>query len=153
MLKNHADFHVFWGVKKVGSGLHVAVENFLEVVWPHNKKLKCSPNDALSIAPTPVVIRQLQRAETFFVKKVSNSPQKTRPPLRVKKLRKWNPNSLIYQEQRPWRNFWLWGYVHNLHPQFFSSLKYPWSHSDATVTNRAFSSLKLIENIRSLNSQ
>ena len=50
------------------------VENFLEEVWQHDNNLKCSTNNKLSIAPTLVVIRQLQTAQTIFVKKVHFSP-------------------------------------------------------------------------------
>ena len=78
---NHCDFHVFWGVKKSESGLHRPVETFLDVVWPHDKLWKCSPDNFLSNAPTLVAIRQLLRDPTYFVKKVHLTPQKKRLPL------------------------------------------------------------------------
>ena len=57
--------------------------NFLDVVWPYDKLWKCSPDKFLSDAPTLVVIRQLLKDPTYFVKKVHFTPQIKRPPLRT----------------------------------------------------------------------
>ena len=61
--------------------LHRPVETFLDVVWPHDKLWKCSPDNFLSNAPTLVAIRQLLRDPTYFVKKVHLTPPKKRLPL------------------------------------------------------------------------
>ena len=76
ILIDHADFHVFWGVKKSESGLHRPVETFLDVVWPFDKLWKCSPDNFLSNASTRVAIRQLLRDPTYFVKKAHLTPPK-----------------------------------------------------------------------------
>ena len=59
--------------------LHMPVETFLDVVWPYDKLWKCSPDNFLSNAPTLVVIRQLQTAQTFLVQKVQILPKKKTP--------------------------------------------------------------------------
>ena len=76
---NHADFQVFRGVKKFESGLHRPVETFLDVVWPYDKLWKCSPDNFLSNALSLVLIRQLSKDPTYFVKKVHFTSQKKTP--------------------------------------------------------------------------
>ena len=56
--------------------IHMPVETFLGAVWPYDKLWKCSPDDFLSDALTLVVIRQLLKDPTYFVKKVHFTPQK-----------------------------------------------------------------------------
>ena len=68
---NHADFHVFSGVKKSEFGLHRPVETFLDVLWPYDKLWKCSPGNFLSNALTLVVIRQLLKGPTYLAQKSS----------------------------------------------------------------------------------
>ena len=64
--------------------LQAPVENFLWVVLPSNKYLRVTSGYKLSNARTLVIIRQLQRSQTFFVKKVKSTAKK-RPPLRGEK--------------------------------------------------------------------
>ena len=61
--------------------LQAPVENFLWVVLPSNKYLRVTSGYKLSNALTLVIIRQLQRSQTFFVKKVKSTAKKKRPPL------------------------------------------------------------------------
>ena len=61
--------------------LQAPVENFLWVVLPSNKYLRVTSGYKLSNALTLVIIRQLQRSQTFFVKKVKFTAKK-RPHLK-----------------------------------------------------------------------